>query len=72
MEDLTKNERHEWKLSVVDPIERNTWRSGVRSAKHAANQLPEGVGGTDVDDALALEMKSLLSLLLLGTSNGQF
>ena len=29
--------------------ERNTWRSGVRSAMHAASQLPRA-GVTDVDD----------------------
>ena len=33
----------EWKLSTVDPQERSTWRSVVRSAMHAASQLP-GVG----------------------------
>ena len=32
--------------------ERRTWRSGVRSAMHAASQLP-GKGPTDVDDAPA-------------------
>ena len=39
---------HEWKLMTVDPQERSTWRSGVRSAMHAASQLP-GRGPTDVD-----------------------
>ena len=29
----------EWKLTTVDPQERSTWRSGVRSAMHAASQL---------------------------------
>ena len=42
----------EWKLTTVDPQERSTWRSGVRSAMHAASQLP-GKGPTDVDDAPA-------------------
>ena len=42
----------EWKLTTVDPQERSTWRSGVRSAMHAASQLP-GRGPTDVDDAPA-------------------
>ena len=42
-----------WKLTTVDPQERSTWRSGVRSAMHAAlSQLP-GKGSTDVDDAPA-------------------
>ena len=36
----------------VDPHERSTWRSGVRSAMRAASQLP-GKGPTDVDDAPA-------------------
>ena len=39
------------KLMTVDPQKRSTWRSGVRSAMHAASQLP-GKGPTDVDDAL--------------------
>ena len=34
----------EWKLSAIDPHNRDTWRSGVRSAMHAASQLP-GRGG---------------------------
>ena len=38
-----------WKLATVDPKERSTLRSGVRSAMHAASQLP-GRGPTDVDD----------------------
>ena len=37
---------------TVDPQERSTWRSGVRSAMRAASQLP-GKGPTDVDDAPA-------------------
>ena len=41
-----------WKLTAVDPQERSTWRSGVRSAMRAASQLP-GKGPTDVDDAPA-------------------
>ena len=42
----------EWNLMTVDPQERSTWRSGVRSAMHAASQLP-GKGPTDVDDTPA-------------------
>ena len=45
---LTENDCYEWKLTTVDPQERNTWRS----AMHAASQLP-GRGLTDVDDAPA-------------------
>ena len=29
----------EWKLSAINPHDRYTWRSGVRSAMHAASQL---------------------------------
>ena len=36
---------------TVDPQEKRTWRSGVRSMR-AASQLP-GKGPTDVDDAPA-------------------
>ena len=49
---LTEKDSHEWKLTTVDPQERSTWRSGVRSAIHAASQLP-GKGPTDVDGAPA-------------------
>ena len=45
---LTERDRREWKLSAIDLHDRYTWRSGVRSAKHAASQLP-GKGPTDVD-----------------------
>ena len=39
---LTEKDCSEWKLTTVDPQERNTWRSGVRSATcmRAASQLP--------------------------------
>ena len=47
---LTKMDRREWKLSVIVPHDRDTWRSGVRSAMHAASQLP-GRGPTVVDMA---------------------
>ena len=47
---LTEKDCHEWKLTTFDPQERNTWRSGVRSAMRAASQLL-GRGPTDVDDA---------------------
>ena len=49
---LTEKDCCEWKLKTVDPQERSTWRSGVRSAMRAASQLP-GKGLTDVDDAPA-------------------
>ena len=37
---LTERDCREWKLMKVDPQERSTWRSGVRSAMRAASQLP--------------------------------
>ena len=49
---LMERDCREWKLTTVDPQERSTWRSGVRSAMHAASQLP-GKVPTDVDDAPA-------------------
>ena len=45
---LTERDRREWKLSDIDSNDRDTWRSGVRSAMHAASQLP-GRGPTVVD-----------------------
>ena len=42
----------EWKLMTVDPQERSTWRSGVRSAMREACKLP-GKGPIYVDDAPA-------------------
>ena len=47
---LTERDCREWKLSAVDPHDRDTWRSGVRSAMRAASQLP-GRGPTVVDIA---------------------
>ena len=36
---LTERDRREWKLSAIDPHDRDTWRSGVRPAMGAASQL---------------------------------
>ena len=47
---LTESDCSEWKLSAIDPHDRHTWRSGVRSAMCAASQLPRR-GPTDVDVA---------------------
>ena len=44
---LTERDRREWKLSAIDPHDRDTWRAGVRSAMRAASQLP-GRGPTVV------------------------
>ena len=48
--ELTERDRREWKLSAINPHDRDTWRSGVRSAMRAASQLPGG-GPTVVDMA---------------------
>ena len=47
---LSERDCREWKLWAIDLHDRCTWRSGVRSAMHAASQLP-GRGPTDVDVA---------------------
>ena len=43
---LTERDCREWKLSAINPHDRNMWRS----AMHTASQLP-GRGPTDVDVA---------------------
>ena len=50
---MTEKDCHEWKPTTVDPQERSTWRSGVRSAMCAASQLPKKGPLIDVDDAPA-------------------
>ena len=47
---LTERDCREWKLSAINPHDRHTWRSGVRSAMRAASQL-SGRRPTDVDVA---------------------
>ena len=47
---LTERDCREWKLSAIDPHDRRTWRSGVRSAMRAESQL-SGRGPTSVDVA---------------------
>ena len=47
---LTERDCREWKLLAINPHDRRTWRSGVRSAMLAASQL-SGRGPTDVDVA---------------------
>ena len=47
---LTERDCREWKLLAINPHDRCTWRSGVRSAMVAASQL-SGRGSTDVDVA---------------------
>ena len=48
----TQRDCREWNLNKVDPCDRDVWRSSVRSAMHAASQLP-GKEPTELDDALA-------------------
>ena len=36
---LTERDCREWKLSAINPHDRRTWRSGVRSDMRAASQL---------------------------------
>ena len=47
---LTERDCRDWKLSAINPHDRHTWRSGVRSAMHAASQL-SGRRPTGVDVA---------------------
>ena len=47
---VTGKDCREWKLSAINPHDRHTWRSGVRSAMRAASQL-SGRGPTDMDVA---------------------
>ena len=47
---LTERDCRELKLSAINPHDRHTWRSGVRSALLAASQL-SGRGPTAVDVA---------------------
>ena len=37
---IDPHDRDTWRLSAIDPHDRDTWRSGVRSAMCAASQLP--------------------------------
>ena len=39
-DDLTERDHRQWKLSAINSHDRDTWISGVRSAMHAASQLP--------------------------------
>ena len=45
---LTERDCREWKLSAINPHDRRTWGSGVRSAMRSASQL-FGRGPTDVN-----------------------
>ena len=52
---LTERDCREWKMSAIDPHDRHTWRSGMRSALHTTSQLPVR-GPTDVDVSLYLHI----------------
>ena len=47
---LKERDCREWKLSAINPHDRNMWRSGVKSAMYAASQL-SGREHTDMDVA---------------------
>ena len=49
---LTERDRREWNLNEVDPLDKDVWRSNVRSVMRAASHLPRREP-TDVDDAPA-------------------
>ena len=50
---LKERDCREWRLSAINPHDRRTWRSGLRSAMRAASQL-SGRRPTDVDVAPVL------------------
>ena len=60
---LTERDCREWKLSAIDPHDRDTWRSSVRSAMRAASQLP-GRGPTVVDMARTLIKNPMMMMWL--------
>jgi hypothetical protein len=45
--ELTEKDRREWKLSGTNPLERDSWRAGVRTAMRAASQI-SGRGTIDM------------------------
>ena len=47
---LMEKDCHQWKLTTVNPQEKNTWLCGVRVATRAASHLPR-VDPINVDDA---------------------
>ena len=56
---LTERDCREWKLSAINPHDKHTWRSGVRSAIRAASQLSgRGLTGVDVAPVLHVNKKS--------------
>ena len=66
---LTERDFREWKLSAIDPHDRHTWRSGVRSAIRAASQL-SGRGPIDVDVPLYLHVNQKSDERVVGWCEG--
>ena len=63
---LKERNCREWKLSAIDPHDRHTWRSGVRSAMRAASQLLEGMP-TDVDGDDDDDDTEIVQIVALGS-----
>ena len=68
---LTEKDCREWKLTTVNPQDRSTWRSGVRSAQPSRQEhleirceicstLKTGAPGDQVWDLLCLQLASYL------------
>ena len=68
---LTERDCIEWKLSAINPHDRYTWRSGVRSAMGAASQL-SGRGSTGVGMLplyLHINQKSDYDMIMIWSMN---
>ena len=59
---LIERECREWKLSAINPHDRNMWGSGVKSAMHAASQL-SGRGPTDECPCTCMFIKNLTMMI---------
>ena len=63
---LTERDHREWKLSAIDPHDRDTWRSGVRSAKRAASQLPgKGAHCCGYGPYTCMLIKNLMMMMMI-------
>ena len=67
----TERDCREWKLTTVDPQERSTWRSGVRSAMRVASQLPVK-GPTDVTCTLINNLIMMILTVFQSFLEGRF
>ena len=61
---LKERDRREWKLSAIDPHDRHTWRSGVRSAMRAASQLPCPCTCTLIQNPMMMMMMMMMTFWL--------